>query len=350
MREVPSLQQVGGAVLAAGRMRDSSAVHTGLAGFHFVSIELYCSCNCRFNLLRAYQLRFMFSFRQLCCLGYLVWLRSGNEAAKRLHCDQSLISRNAALIVNSLGLRSFKGDGEWWVDGDATLLNLEREVHQLGRWKQASGLRIDAIYEDAPLYFKEPVDGWVVGNFDFMNVAFPLSLLRDGVIDAWMGIYPDVPEAADEEFSVFHLTRFPAHLVVDPEHPLLRSAEGLSWSDLAGYPFTSLPDQAFPKMAAMLRSLGCGSATPGITRYRHAKWEGRTADQLTISYASPLTLQQSAAGRVVLPVGSPFSLGDSLVVKRKFADHATLAHLLDVLRDRAQQLARQFAEVELVNG
>ena len=138
--------------------------------------------------------------------------------------------------------------------------------------------------------------------------------------------------------------------MVDPDHPLLRSAEGLSWSDLADYPITSLPDQAFPKMAAMLRSLGCGSATPASTRYRHAKWEGRTADQLTISYASPLTLQQSAAGRVVLPVGSPFSLGDSLVVKRKFADHTTLAHLLDVLRARAQQLARQFADVELAIG
>ena len=141
----------------------------------------------------SYQPHFMFSLRQLCCLDYLVWLRSGHEAAKRLHCDQSLISRNAALIVKSLGLRSFKGAGEWWVDGDATLLNLEREVHQLSRWKQKSGLRIDAIYGGAPLYFKEPVDGWVVGNFDFMNVAFPLSLLRDGVIDAWMGIYPDVP-------------------------------------------------------------------------------------------------------------------------------------------------------------
>lgn len=52
--------------------------------------------------------------------------------------------------MKSLGLRSFKGDGEWRVDGDATLLNLEREVHQLSRWKQKSGLRIDAIYGDAP--------------------------------------------------------------------------------------------------------------------------------------------------------------------------------------------------------
>ena len=288
----------------------------------------------------------MFSLHQLCCLDYLVWLRSGSEAARRLHCDQSLVSRNAALVVKSLGLESFKGDGEWRVDGDSTLLNLEREVHQAYRWKRGQGLRIDAIYGGAPLYFREPVEGWVVGGFDFLNVAFPLSLLRDGVLDAWLGVYPDVPEADDQEFAVFHLTRFPAHLVVDPGHPLLHSEE-LAWSDLAGYPFTSLPNDVFPKMAAMLRSLGCASEVPEIKRHRHSKWEGRTADQLTISYASPFTLQHGAAGRVVLPVGSPFTMGDSLVVKRRFAHQASLAQLLDVLRARAEQLAHCVADVEV---
>ena len=88
----------------------------------------------------------MFDPFRLSCLDYLIWLRSGQEATHRLACSQATVSRNAKSVADFLELDARKLEGEWTLDGDLSLLNAEREVHQLYRWTQGEALRIDGIY------------------------------------------------------------------------------------------------------------------------------------------------------------------------------------------------------------
>ena len=88
----------------------------------------------------------MFDPFRLACLDYLIWLRSGQEATHRLACSQATVSRNAKSVADFLELDPRKLEGEWTLDGDLSLLNAEREVHQLYRWTKGEALRIDAIY------------------------------------------------------------------------------------------------------------------------------------------------------------------------------------------------------------
>ena len=160
------------------------------------------------------------SIEELACLDTLIWLRSGAVAADRLGVAQSTISRRVNHVARLLNLRFFKPNGEWETLGDQNILNLERLVHQRYRWFHGRVLRIEAQYYSVPLFCDPIPDGWTPGTFDFMEIHTPLRLLRNGVIDAWIGCYPDVPDEDDSELACFHLTRLPSHLVVAVDHPL----------------------------------------------------------------------------------------------------------------------------------
>ncbi len=109
------------------------------------------------------------------------------------------MSRQVKLATNVLGIRLCKLNGEWTVQGDPALLNLERQVHQEYRWRQNLPLRLEAQYYEGPLFCDPAPDGWMAGCFDFLEIHTPLRHVRSGLIDAWIGCYPDVPEADDPE-------------------------------------------------------------------------------------------------------------------------------------------------------
>ena len=71
----------------------------------------------------------------LACLDFLVWLRTGDEVAKRLSVNQSTISRNFRKCCKEFSLISGKVESEYSVSGDLGLLNLGRKVHQSHRWQ-----------------------------------------------------------------------------------------------------------------------------------------------------------------------------------------------------------------------
>ena len=77
----------------------------------------------------------MIGLDELDCLDYLIWLRTGDRVAKRLNMDQASVSRKARRAVAAFGLYVKKSSGEWDVEGDLSLLNMERQVHQDCRWK-----------------------------------------------------------------------------------------------------------------------------------------------------------------------------------------------------------------------
>ena len=284
----------------------------------------------------------------LSCFDLLIWLRTGQEAAARLATSQSSVSRKVSDVARAFGVQPRKSDGEWLVEGDPTLLNLERQVHQRLRWERGLPLRIEAQYYSGPLFCQGLSAYWIRGNFDFLEVGTPLRHLRDGVIDAWIATYPDLPADDDPDFACFHLIRYPTRLVVAEGHPLLELGDAIRLEDVWRYPAVALANGAFPKVQAALEGLQLWNHPLGeVTRLSKIRGEPTIIDPLAVSPSSLFTIHLFPSKQVVLPLEIPIQVGDSLIVRREYASHPRLAPLLAHLRQTALQLAERHGEVEL---
>ena len=287
------------------------------------------------------------SVEELDCLDLLIWLRTGANAASRLSTSQPRVSRSVQRVSGLFGVSLSKGNGEWEVLGDQTLLNLERQVHQEYRWRMGRPLRIEAQYYSGPLFCNPPPEGWVAGNFDYLEIHTPLQHLRNGVIDAWIACYPDVPEEDDPDFTSFPLTRLPAHLVVGENHPLLESGDQINLEMVREFPTLALPDGAYPRVQAALEKLGLWNLPQNIQRSSQWQSKARYPADLLVSPTSVFTISFFPTPQVILPIPIPLEVGDSLVIRRDYATHPRLLKLLEHLRNRAKQLAQQYPEVRI---
>ena len=280
------------------------------------------------------------SVQALACLDLLLWLRNGQAAAERLATSQPSVSRRVNHVAQVFGLQLYKSKGEWLVDGDAGLLAQERRVHQLYRWHNGHPLRLEAQGYSGPLFCPGLSTDWIQGNFDFFEVHTPMRHLREGVIDAWIGTYPDLPDAEDLELVCVHLTRYPIHLVVVDGHPLLDLGASITLDQVRRYPFFPLADGAFPQAQAQFEALQLWSSASPVE-----DWQLVPSDPLSVAPATVFTMGHFGAKRVTLPVEIPMVSGDSLVVRREFAEHPRLQALLEHLRHRAMELAATTPEV-----
>ena len=173
----------------------------------------------------------------------------------------------------------------------------------------------------------------------------PLQLLRERVIDAWIGSYqPDLPEH-DPELAVVDLCRTPVHLVAAADHPLV-GRSGLTDQDLDPFPSLALPSGLFPKTEAVLRSHGLWQNRVRMKRFRPELWQGRTEDQVTLTYASSLALQ-AMPGLVRLDYDLGLISGEALVVRRDLQHQPSLQELKAWLVHRCESLAGQFPDLQL---
>ena len=99
------------------------------------------------------------------------------------------------------------------------------------------------------------------------------------------------------------------------------------------------------RVQAVLQSLGLWASPSAMRRYDYSKWEGRTADDLTVGYATVFSLPLFRTPQVILPIPIPLEVGDTLVVQRRYAEHPRLLALLEILRQRALELAALHPEV-----
>lgn len=290
----------------------------------------------------------MVSVELLAALDSLLWLRTGERAAAYLQCTQSTVSRHSRRCLEVFELTLDKRSGTWRLQGDQTLLDLERGVHQLLRWRQGSALRLDCQHWCAHLLEPAVPAPWVAGNCNFFEYAQPLALLQRGVIDAWLCGAPDLPEHADLHAVPF--TAMPLQLVVRPDHPLLDGGDGLTFDDLADYPVLPLPDGAFPRAQAVLEAHRLWACPERDRRVRAASWVGeRPVEELMIAFDTPLRL---AAGLtddwLPLPLSLPLLVGEAVVVRREFAGFPHLQALLDGLCLRAHALADGQPQVQVL--
>lgn len=174
-------------------------------------------------------------------LDALIWLRTGHQVASRFNINQSSASRNSKKCAQEFLVSLVRRNSEWSVEGDPTLLNLERYVHQVSRWRDNKPLRLEAQHWSAPLLCTPTPSGWIAGNFNFLEYDRPLQLLKERIIDAWIASYPDAINDDDTEFTAIRLSRMPLQMVVMKGHPLLELGNQITFDDIAKFPSLPLP-------------------------------------------------------------------------------------------------------------
>jgi DNA-binding transcriptional LysR family regulator len=285
------------------------------------------------------------SLQQLSALDLYLWLEREELVGAALGCHQSSVSRNMRASVRLFDLRLTTVGPHPRLDGDDTLLQAQRAVHQQARLRGMAPLRLDATYSSGPWLLPEVPPGWMLGRFDLPGIERPLTLLRERVIDAWVGSYqPDLPDPDDREWWVLDLLREPVRLLASPDHPLARE-RGLGAGDLAPFPSLGLPEGWFPRTEASLRAQGLWSDPVRIMRYDASCWEGRCADGVTLTYGQSLTeaLQPSTV-RLDWDLG--LITGEALVVRRDLANTAPIQALAEALLKTSAQVAARFDDVE----
>ena len=110
----------------------------------------------------------MVSVELLAALDALLWLRTGERAAAYLQCTQSTVSRHSRRCLEVFGLQLEKRSGEWYLLGDQTLLDLQRGMHQLLRWRRGNRLRLDAQHWCAHLLDQGAPEPWWGGQLQFL--------------------------------------------------------------------------------------------------------------------------------------------------------------------------------------
>jgi len=220
-------------------------------------------------------------------LDFLLWHRTGQLAAAALGCHQATVSRRLARCRSSFGLELWREQGEWRCDPNS-LLELERHLHQLGRFLGDRCLRIEAFPIGSRALLLPLPQGWVHGPLDHVGVRRPLQLLRERVIDAWLcDADADLPAASCQELAVLPLWSAPVQLVADPRHPLA-GERGLSQADLLRFPSLDLPAEDFDRSRHLFNAQGFGHQPTILRRYDIASWEGLTQDRVTLACSTPL--------------------------------------------------------------
>ncbi|MFM7312774.1 MAG: LysR substrate-binding domain-containing protein [Cyanobium sp.] len=291
--------------------------------------------------------RGLLELRVLEALDALQWLRTGAAVAERYGISQSTVARCCGRALQVLGLELERRDGEWELVGDLTILQLERRVHQLARWRGHRPLRLEATYWSATTFCDPCPAGWILGASDIVGIGRNLQLLRQRVIDVWVAGLPDVPPAADPDLEVLVLSDMPVFFTCAPGHPLLGRPQ-IDLEAVAAFPTLALPGGAYPQVEEALQRLGLWNDSVRMARYRRDRWEGRSEEQLTIGYGTPLSMAVSGGALQRLPLLLPFRSGDALVVHREFRHHPAFRALATRLADALAALAVLHPEITLV--
>lgn len=280
----------------------------------------------------------MITVEDLNFLDTQIWVRSGEECAQRYFTTQSNISRRNSATLEFLKIRMERNAlGEWEMLEEQPLLEMERRVHQLYRFDNDNkNLRLEATAWAGPTLATAAPEDWIHGTWDHAGIERPLYLLKKRIIDAWIGSYhPDMPDKHDPDFLVINLCKTPLYLVASKGHPLI-GKESVAREDLDDFPSLSLPSGWFPKTEEKLRSHGLWSTPARLKKYKPEKWEGRTEDNVTLCYATCLALEVMT-NLEVINYDLELVSGESLVVRKEFANTKRIAELLTKLQCRVME-------------
>ncbi len=283
----------------------------------------------------------------LTALDALQWLRTGEEVCRRYAMSPPTVSRYSRKCLDLFGLELQRIHGEWHTVGDASILLLERRLHQTARWMGYRPLRLEATYWSGPLLCTPTPERWILGLSNIVGMPRNLQLVRDRIVDVCISGLPDVPAADDPELTSIALSSMPVFFVVQPSHPLIGQS-GLSWSDIAQFPTLALPANSYPKVEEALKSIGLWNDCVRMSRYRREAWEGKSEAELTIGYGTHLSMEVSGGHLVRLPLNLPFASGEVMIVRREFSAHPEMLCLRDLILSRLRTFADRYSDIQLL--
>lgn len=289
----------------------------------------------------------MVSEEQLDALDLLLWLGSGQQAAARMGCNQSSVSRRIQGCLDALALRLRRLGGRHQLKGRLDYLSLERHLHQLVRFDRHENLRLEATHCTSRLLLHPPLRGWILGSFDHHGVDRMHDLLRDRIVDAWVSSdLFDLPSPDDPDLATIPLSRWPALLLASATHPLAGET-GIGSGELDRFPVLEFPENIYPRMALALQALGFGASHRRLPRYDRGSWNQQTADQVTLSFGSSLSAL-GVPGQVRIDWDPGLESGETLIVRRDRLEHGAVISLSQQLQQRFSRLQPHCPDLSLV--
>ena len=282
---------------------------------------------------------------ELDALDLLIWLGNGAAVAQRLGCDQSTISRRSRQCQQVFGLRLLRRDAGWQANRTSSMLQLEREVHQLYRLRQGRQLRLDASLLAAPLLGSPQPAGWIAGHLNRLGWRRPLQLLQDRILDAWItAMGQELRQLEGRDVCTIPLARTPLLLAGQREHPLLRQG-ALQLSDVCHMPRVAPRQGRYPRTERLLgddwRSQSPAQVMEELnTGHRPQARATERGDQdpsgsLILHYGTAFSLAHQHSLQP-LPLDLGVSTELTLVVRRDLVEQPSVCLLIHDLRQRLQ--------------
>jgi hypothetical protein len=285
----------------------------------------------------------------LTCLDAIQWLRTTEEAANRFKFSMSTISRQTKKCLDIFRLELKRTNGELNTIGDTKLLFMERRIHQKARWMGSRPLRLEATYWSGPLLCTPTPERWLMGPCNIVGIRRNFQLIRERIVDACITGLPDIPSPDDTELTALALSSMPVFFVANPSHPLTKKPK-LTFNDIAMYPTLALPTGEYPIVEKSLREIGLWNDPIRMARYKRELWEGKTEADLTIGYATVLSMKISGENLVRLPLHLPFTSGEAIVLRREFLVHQETFRLRELIQKRLFNLAKDNVEIKMLNN
>lgn len=135
----------------------------------------------------------MLDLEDLFSLDALVWLQSGERAGAFLNANQSTISRRSRGCLKRLGMSLQQCAPCQPEQPMQELLQMERQLHQLYRFRGAAPLRLFANYWVRKRMLEPLPPGWLAPPSDPVRPhGDPLGLLQAHIVDAALLAGPEV--------------------------------------------------------------------------------------------------------------------------------------------------------------
>ena len=285
----------------------------------------------------------------------MCWLRCGGDAALLGFCNQSTISRRSQNALKVFKLRPSPDVPSHLVAGAGTLLQMEREVHQLYRLQGRGRLRLHAPYWASRRLDNQLGSRWLVNPArDREPVAEALVLLEERVIDALIAENSQRPAADDPTFVCFDLYRDHLRLCAlnGEDNPLcheknLRNQDIGALAEIKPLQFLS---RSSKECAFELFEYLYGDPPASSTGGANSKTDANANSQpVSFFYTSSLTLPEFCDVSEV-DCACDFEATESLVVRRELAQEPCISQLLERLAESYLTAVRDHPGVTIVAG
>ena len=289
----------------------------------------------------------MVSLDLLSSLDGLIWLQSGKKVGERFHQHQTTVSRNLKKCSEIFGLSFQKSSGQWLIDGNPQLLNLERKVHQCARFLHKAPLRLDvSFFLDGTLVSPAP-NGWLTGRSKRLGTPHSQDLLTTNIVDAWLCPLHEAPSDG-KDLTIFHLCQLPLQLLVYPDHPLLKRVD-LTLDQVNQYPLEHIPPKAYPGTERVLQSLDF-SPLRKTKKQTTQLGTSQQANASTLHLGSVLRHDQDKPKLVALPLRLNVNTGVALVTRREHSATTAIRDLRTDLEQRLKDFQLMHPEVQLIGS